>query len=473
MHPQGPERESADLFDWNLIANYVGFVLAAPRRHPLLAAAALIGCAALGWSSLVLLPRTYRAEVTLLAERNLVMAALGNPGRQIPREADTPTRGVAGKILARASLVTLLQQNGLVDAWEKSRAPLPRVKDRVKAWLLGERSPREKEDVLVGILEDRLSVKTPEGTIVIAVEWPEPLMAAKIVDAAQRNFVEARHAEEIAAITETLGILEAHADRARQQVDAALAQVQRAGRGIRPVPVAVPIAAELTVEEPREVTQLRSALVGVQRAIEDLEQSRRRRLADLQAELAQQLSTYAPAHPAVLNARQAIEALSAESPQTAALRRQERDLATALASGSGHAPRLPAPGVGASAGLDPFTLGGAVKIDDLLEYARSQLRSSQSRYQELLGRIEGARIELDTTRAAFKYRYGVIRPAEVPESAESPNTALTLLGGLLAGILLAVAAPAALDLSRGRVMAGWQVEHALDLPVLGSIRVSR
>jgi len=459
----------AELFDWELIRNYIRFVFGAPRRHPRLSAAALAGCVLLAGASLVLLPRTYRAEVTLLAERNLVMAALGNPGRQIPREADMPTRGVVGRISSRASLVTLVKQNGLVDAWEQGRAPLLRVKDRLKRWVQGERTAEEKVDVLVGVLEDRLTVKTPEGTIRIAVEWPDALMAAKIADAAQRNFVEERHAEEVAAITETLGILEDHAERARRQVDAALAQVQRASRGVRPMPIALPSSVRTAPEEPRELIQLRSSLAGVQRAIEDLEQSRRRRLAEMQAELAQLLSTYAPAHPAVLNARQAMDTLAVESPQTASLRRQERELTAELTrrSGKAHA-------VGSGRAGDEFLpLGGATKVDDLLEYARSQLRSSQSRYQELVGRIEAARIELDTTQAAFKYRYSVIRPAEVPEAPEGPRAAVTLLGGLLAGLLLAVAVPAALDLARGRVVEGWQVEHALDIPVLGSLRVPR
>ncbi len=92
--------------------------------------------------------------------------------------------------------------------------------------------------------------------------------------------------------------------------------------------------------------------------------------------------------------------------------------------------------------------------------------------QSILERTDGARIELAVSEAAFKYRYTVIKPAQVPREPESPNLRLMLVAGLLAAVLLSVAAAVASDLISNRIHEPWQVERQLGLPILGSVRLA-
>jgi uncharacterized protein involved in exopolysaccharide biosynthesis len=83
--------------------------------------------------------------------------------------------------------------------------------------------------------------------------------------------------------------------------------------------------------------------------------------------------------------------------------------------------------------------------------------------------MEAARIELEVTRAAFKYQYTVIRPPELPRRPSKPNVTLLLAATVLLSIALAVLVPGVLDLWRGRVIEAWQVERRLKLPILGDL----
>jgi uncharacterized protein involved in exopolysaccharide biosynthesis len=83
--------------------------------------------------------------------------------------------------------------------------------------------------------------------------------------------------------------------------------------------------------------------------------------------------------------------------------------------------------------------------------------------------VEAAQIELDTARAAFKYRYNIIRPAQVPKRAEKPDVPLALLGGVLSGLLLALLVCLIKDSARGRLMERWQIERWLQLPVIAEV----
>jgi uncharacterized protein involved in exopolysaccharide biosynthesis len=91
------------------------------------------------------------------------------------------------------------------------------------------------------------------------------------------------------------------------------------------------------------------------------------------------------------------------------------------------------------------------------------------KYDTLLDRINSARIELDTARAAFKYRYSVIRPPQLPKRPEKPKVPLVIAAGVLAAMTLAVLAAALSDLRSGRILEPWQVERALELEVLGQV----
>jgi capsular polysaccharide biosynthesis protein len=92
--------------------------------------------------------------------------------------------------------------------------------------------------------------------------------------------------------------------------------------------------------------------------------------------------------------------------------------------------------------------------------------------ESVLERTDGARIELAVSHAAFKYRYTVIRPAQVPRDPLFPDVKLLLAAGFLASLLLALAVVVAKDLLSNRILEAWQIERRLGLPVLGTLRTA-
>jgi uncharacterized protein involved in exopolysaccharide biosynthesis len=437
-------------------------------------------------------PRTYKSDTKILAQRNLVMATLGNPHRSVPHDADMPTRSAAEAVLKRDNLVSLIKQVNLMDEWKSTRAPILQVRDKLIELVSGEKSEEDRLEELVGLLSKRLVVTTEEGTVKIELEWPDATLAYRIVSAAQQNFLESRHAEEVSSIAETITILEGHAASIRENIENAITDFDRpavtAPESPDPAAAAKAAARRAAIAQnsalDRERSQLRTMIFAKRKAITDLEEFRNRRLAELQATLAEQMSVYAEQHPAVVNTKQTISSLSMESPQIAALKKQEQELINEYKSKGGvplpagaddasvpQTPALPA----LSGGIEGARSSGAPRrssgmSEEAQNYARARIRVAMTSYEELSSRIEAARIELDTTRAAFKYRYSIITPPLLPKAPEKPNLAVLAVAGLVAAVFLALAAASLRDLASGRVLEPWQVEKHLGLPVLAELR---
>jgi hypothetical protein len=321
-------------------------------------------------------------------------------------------------------------------------------------------------------------VETGEGTVTIGIDWPNAQMAFRLVEAAQQNFLEARHAMEVSTIAEAISILEGHAANVRESVYSELEELKRLREArARNVPVTLLVRTPTETgrsQAEQDLAQVRVMLVAKRRAIADLEDFRARRLQELQSQLADQRTTYAPAHPIVVNTEQQIAALNRESPQIAQLRREEQELQHDYhrqggkpddlnGTASTPLPRLPE-GVREVRRSAPDP-----QDDEAADYEKTRLRIAVNKYEELLGRIEAARIELDTARAAFKYRYSIVRPAQVPKHAEKPNPAVTLIGGIASGLLLALCLCLLKDVARARFVERWQIERWLEVPVLAEV----
>ncbi|HEY1087906.1 MAG TPA: chain-length determining protein, partial [Archangium sp.] len=110
--------------------------------------------------------------------------------------------------------------------------------------------------------------------------------------------------------------------------------------------------------------------------------------------------------------------------------------------------------------------------DPLVEFSRNNLRVAAAKYEELLMRIDSARIEQDTARAAFKYRYSVVRPASVPKKPVKPDLAIVILAAFVLAMGAGVVIGSVRDWWTGRLVEAWQVERALDLPVLSQVKLS-
>jgi uncharacterized protein involved in exopolysaccharide biosynthesis len=189
--------------------------------------------------------------------------------------------------------------------------------------------------------------------------------------------------------------------------------------------------------------------------------------------LQEQRANYSASHPAVLDTEQSLQAVRQESPQVAVLKRElappevelrKRGLNDDAAQDLGKSTAA----VIQAERLDP--IDPLVDEGPQIESAKGQVRFALSNYNQFLDRIEGARLELDSARAAFKYRYTVIIPAQKPRGPIKPKPALVLGTSLIAGLVLAVLSTTLVDLHSRKLLENWQVERQLKVPLFGEVR---
>jgi uncharacterized protein involved in exopolysaccharide biosynthesis len=480
--PPPADVENADLFDYALIWDYSVYFGRSVRRHGFFCAGILAAVLALAALLLWAFPKTYHVEAKLLAQRNQVIALLGNPGRNMPWDNDMPTRAAAETILRTDNLVSLVRQTNLVNRWRETRAPVGRLKDWVSGLL--RRRPideEEKIDIMVGTLETKLTVTTGEGTVTIGIDWPDAKMAFLLVDAAQRNFFEARHVSEVSTISEAISILEGRASKLRYEIEEDVEYVEAARNELAkrkpkslslPPPLAATAKQQQKKRHDEDRAQLRIVLDAKKRAIGDLEESRRRQIAELQSRIDEAKATYSDVHPVVVDLQQRMDTLKnrEDSLHLATLREEIQALEAEAIRRGAFKPqevrltrRLP---------VEPQQLAQAVSadIEDApIEQAKGELRFAITKYQTLLDRIDSAQMELESARAAFKYRYSVLVPAEVPRSPVKPKKATVMASSAVAGLLLAIFLVGVRDLRSGIVYERWQILRQLDLPVLGEV----
>src|SRR6185312_7119607 len=196
-----PEEDEGDEgLDLSHIKDLVGYVLRAPRRQPRRFATWAVISVVLGAAAYHYYPRSYATEVKILAKRNLILPALDNPGRAVPREADNPTKDVGNTILQHDNLVGLIKEVDLLDRWEASRPPLLRAKDALFGTFHGPANDADRMRAIEGVLEKRLSVTSDDTTITITVEWTDGQMAYDLAEAVEKNFIEAHYDSEVNVI---------------------------------------------------------------------------------------------------------------------------------------------------------------------------------------------------------------------------------------------------------------------------------
>jgi uncharacterized coiled-coil protein SlyX len=470
-------QDNADLFDYALLRHWVGFVLGSVRRHRVLAVVVLALGLIFTGASVALWPRTYHVETKILAQNNVTIALMGSL-RRGRMDDDAPTRAASETVLRRDNLLSLIKQTNLVELWALNRPPLLRLKDRLSELFTGKMSDEDKIDAMVGTLEKRLKVEAGNGLIVLSIDWDTAQLAYSLVEAAKQNFLEAKHISEVSAIEEAISIMEVAASSKHARVEEAITDVNRVidskRRGNRPNAVAVPVAPvrDLAVAPGtpvEELWQLKSMIRAKRRSIADLEEFRNRRITELQTQLAEQKATYSELHPVVLDTLQRLQAMQQDSPQIQALKADEVGLLEEYTRKGGkdpdaavEAPRQRNRVTGEVPVEAPDPLVGE---DANVELARRQLSAAIEQWNGQLSLIDSARMELETARAAFKYRYSIINPAQLPKNPVKPSVPLMVVVGLFASVLMMFFAGTLVDVWRRRLVQTWQVER-LGVPVL-------
>jgi uncharacterized protein involved in exopolysaccharide biosynthesis len=496
-------------FDAQQLKEFLGFAWRTRLRRPKLVWSVFGIVAAVGVMAAETVPSTYNSQVKLLAHQDLVLPALGNPGRTVPRDADDPTRNVAEMILRRENLIALVKDADLVDRFDTTRPPALRLKDHAFELLRGQLSEENKLRGLVTILEKNITVTAEAQTLTIGVDWADPDMACDLVMLLQKNFLEARYDSDVAVISDAINLLQDHAKSHLTEVDAALAelgkaraerQAERAAEAgaaraavaqARPrvmvAPHAVPAApgapAVAVAAAPTDATV---ALEEKRQEIRALEAERQRQVDAFQTQLSQAQLTLTPLHPTVVALRQKLDALALPSPQLAQLKAEERGLMAQIAPAAFVPVAAAAPAHVAGPAVDPGPAaapvaapmqggGGAQQAAEAADPATAlitaRLADAVRSYQDIEGRIDAANTELDITRTAFKYRYTVLTPAEVPSKPKKPVAQVIGMAALPVAALLALLIGVLADLSKGRILETWQIRRKLKMEVLGELEL--
>ena len=185
---------------------------------------------------------------------------------------------------------------------------------------------------------------------------------------------------------------------------------------------------------------------------------------------------YRPEHPTVLALKQRLAEAQAEPPDLARLRNEERSLidkvavnTPPLAAAIAHA----STGTPAAATIAALTGGGSsllVEEDPAVTVARMKLQQTAQKYADLETRIDGAKIELDIAKTAHKYRYSIVRPAEVSRRPSRPNAPVLFAGLIMMALCASFGGGVLREKRRGVIIEPWQVERTLGLPILGELK---
>jgi uncharacterized protein involved in exopolysaccharide biosynthesis len=495
------EAESEGM-DLEQLREKVGFVFRAARRRPKVAVLTFVIVASLGVTVGATMPRTYSAEVKLLAQKTSAIRVLSSQTPQMTNE-DNPTKNVAQMIQKRDNITALVKEYNLWERFRDTRPAALKFKDRVTGAVFGPPSDEDMRMVMIYTLEKALEVTTdePTSTFVIKIDWSNARIAYDLVTLLQKNFLEAKYDGDVAVINDSIVVLEDHARNELTHVDteldayqkivadraakAALTKTTLIGGGHR-LFVASPAGSVGATAAVADDTDLPKALEEKRQQIRGAEEAHQRQIELLRQQLMQAQATLTPMHPSVIALQDQLAAAMKPSPELAQLRSEERELMTQIVQSKIAAAAPPvalpsttvradgptkssdgqeAPDASVAAPL-PMNL---LERDGPLQLAASKLTAAIRAYQEATSRLDAAQVELDITRAVYKHRYSVVTPAEVPKKPKKPTAQIIAGGSIVFAALLALLLAAGSDLLSGSILEAWQVRRQLKLDVIGEL----
>jgi uncharacterized protein involved in exopolysaccharide biosynthesis len=489
------EEDAEEGLDLEYVKDLVRFLFGAPRRHKKTAIVTFLVIAMFAVAGAILWPRTYQVDVTILTQRPQMMGALVNPNVNRP-DREASMRAIEELIRRHDNVVAIIKDSNVLDLREARRPFLLRIKDKAFR-VFGTPTEADQVQALVATFEKKLVITSDDSTIHLMLEWDDPELALKLINTTAQSFLDGRNATDVSVIAETITILEGEAKKSGSDVEAALAEVIRLQQDQKPG-VAPQVPSTSTSVAPKPPTMgfqpqpqpaatpkpnanLAAKLAEKRRQIRELDEPRQRKIADLKAQLADLKLTYAPAHPSVIAMEQKLAEAQVEPPEIKKLKAEEQALLDGQANDvpseydetAPPKPLAPKPipmlAPIATTKSSTTVVGEKEEPTPELMHARAKLEAAATKYQDLLNRIDSARIEMLTAQAAFKYRYSISQPAEFPKKPKKPNVPVVLGGGIFAAIALALLASAGRDLMSGRFIEAWQVKK-LKIPVLARVR---
>lgn len=443
------------------------FASRAARRRKALTLMVLVLGLAFTLVAEYLAPRTYDVEARVLVLRSGLAAALMGNNNPIAPDEKRDAKEYEEQIRSRANIEAIVRDTKLVERWDQNLSPLRRLIDRFGP-KIGRPVPTNeaKFATLAAVLERQLKVTIELSTVIISVDWPDPVLAHDIIHAAVEKFTAARYATEVGVIPESIAILERYAADAQNEMERASATVRDVKHP--QAAMAAPVNRDVIRTAPvptRPDPATGARLAEVQAQIRAITEERDRRLADLNNQLTEMSTTYAPAHPAVVALKATIDATRQDPPALLQLKAEESNL---LGKTEGEGSRRVV--VHHHTDTNATATTAEAPTPEQTGEVQDRFEASLRRYEALRTRIDEAKIEERTADANFNHRYQVVHPAEYPLGPKSPVTLLVGAFGALLTMLMILVSAALADLASGVFFEPRRVRDRLRLPVLGEAR---
>ena len=431
------------LFEAGELRARAAFVAGALRHRWKIAVeifAAVVGATLL---ALPLLPRSYHVESKLLA-----LPSDGAPGvaRQNSGDPAGLLESAAQVALAHDNLVAIVRGQDLVSTWEAERGALSHLWERIAPV-----DPVGRERAMVHRLQKKLTVQVKGEQVVIGFDWPEPRSAVAVVEAAQKFLLDARRDAELSPLERKATSMEASAAQLQRRIDDLTARVTAAVRLKRRGARAATVRALQADGRFRDLpdpalAQERLELIARRKAIADLEETRRRRFAELNATLAEQRAALGPENATLLETQEKIAALAAEGSRVDRMRAEEQALLAAYVRAGGRETEL-------STEPGPAWPAELKEDDPAVSFDKARISMEEASLSRLQAEVADARQALAAARVAFESRYLVMTPPEAPDGPSFPRVPLLVLAAVLAGAVMAALGAIAAEAFGGDVQA--------------------
>jgi uncharacterized protein involved in exopolysaccharide biosynthesis len=409
----------------------------AVRRHWFVALTIALLFTGVAVAAAILLPRSFQGETRILVRKGTsVMSAVTDPRRAIVPGFDQPGQAAVELALSRSALEYIVREADLVTHFYAHRPLALQWVDRARVAVFGPLAPADQEDAVIGLLQARLQVSYGEEVVRMRLRWWTADAVELILTHAVAAYLAERRRFDIESLEETQRILTTAVQSMRAEMTQQVGVFHRArsqATGQRNT------VADRRPPTSVELGQLRDRVTERRKYREELEEQRRERLALLEIQLAQQVETLGPSHPDRIATERAIAGLGTNDDAIRRARLEESRITDEFLAAGGS---LDIFGEGIEDD-EPIDLA-AIRPDDdpAVIAARGELRIRVDGYQDLTMRLENARLELETARAALPFRYVVTQPPTRPRRPMSPNVLIIVLGGIVtgvgAGVLLAV-----------------------------------
>jgi uncharacterized protein involved in exopolysaccharide biosynthesis len=439
-------------------------------------------CGALTVLGAIFAPRSYEVESRVLVQRT---ASLTGPQQQYvsPEEMRNLAREYEEQVLARDNILAIVKQKNLVSRWDDMRQPHRRLIDKINR-KLGKAAPSddEKFEALVSNIEHRMKVWVDATTVTVRLEWSEPQAARDIVDAAVKNFLDARFQSEVGVIPARLKIQEGFVAQAHKDLESAageLVRLQKANDPKARINILVPQLPKGVNDKPVPVDAdpaLKAKLDNIRGQIQQANGAKQQRLAELHQQLTEKSQTLAPGHPEVIGLKQTIAATEASSsPQVTQLKAQEQEVLNEIAAQQRAAQAKANEARPATPRFAPAAPAPAPAPEVIAATAPKSVQDAQVRfdtvtatYQTLVKTLQELQVQMQEQEAQYKNRYKITHPAEVPAGPKRPVALIAIAIGILSTIAAVLMVAALADRFSGIFFEPRDVRDRLGLPVFAT-----